>query len=112
MCQVLASDGHTADQPSDSNEALRMILNYRYDCIIMDLRMPDISGQQFYQMIADTDPDLARKVMFVTGDTVRRETREFLEATGDPVFSKPINMGYLRQQIRELAEASESAGRP
>ena len=109
MCQVLTSDGHTTEQPSDSNEALRMIRDHRYDCIIMDLRMPDISGQQLYQIIVDTDPDLARKIMFVTGDTVRRETREFLEATGNPVFSKPINMGDLRQRIRELAEAPEAS---
>ena len=104
MCQVLTSDGHTADQPADSREAVDMIRNHRYDCIIMDLRMPDISGQQLYQIVADTNPALARKVIFMTGDTVRRETREFLEATGNPVFSKPINTGDLRRQIQELAE--------
>ena len=63
----------------------------------MDLRMPDISGLQLYQLIAATDPSLARKVIFITGDTVRRETREFLEATGNPVFSKPIYIGELRR---------------
>ena len=112
VCQVLTSDGHTAEQPSNRREALQMIRNHRYDCIIMDLRMPDINGQQLYQMVADTDPGLARKVIFVTGDTVRRETREFLEVTGNPVLSKPINMGDLRRQIQELAEAPEPSGRP
>ena len=110
VCQVLTAAGHTVEQPADSREALRLIRIHRYDCIIMDLRMPHISGQQLYQMIADTDPDLARKVIFVTGDTVRRETREFLEATGNPVFSKPINMGALRQQIQELAVAANKRG--
>lgn len=108
VCQVLTNDGHTAEQPSDSQEALRMIRNHRYDCVILDLRMPDISGQQLYQIIAETDASLARKVIFVTGDTVRRETREFLEATGNPVFSKPFNISDLRRQIQELAEAPGS----
>ena len=108
LLQVLSADGHTVDTPDDSHAALDMIRKQRYDCIIMDLRMPGISGQQLYQIVADTDPRLARKVIFVTGDTMRRETREFLEATGNPVFSKPINMGDLRQQIEDLAEAPGS----
>jgi CheY-like chemotaxis protein len=110
--QVLSADGHTVDQPQDSHDALDMMRRHRYDCIIMDLRMPDISGQQLYRIVADTDPELARKVIFVTGDTVRRETREFLEATGNTVFSKPINMIELRQQIQELAETVEQVAGP
>jgi len=112
LYEVLTQDGHTVDLPASSRDARDMIRNRGYDCIIMDLRMPDISGQQLYQIVAETDPGLARKVIFVTGDTVRRETREFLEATGNPVFSKPINLGDLRQQIQEFAEVPAVSGRP
>ena len=112
VCQVLAADGHTTEQSADSREALQMIRNHRYDCIIMDLRMPDISGQQLYQKIVDTNPGMAHNVVFITGDIVRRETREFLEATGNPVFSKPINMMGLRRQVQKLAETAGVSGRP
>ena len=107
LYEVLTQDGHTVDLPGSSPDAKEMIQNHQYDCIIMDLRMPKISGQQLYKIVADTDPDLARKIIFITGDTARRETRDFLEATGNPVLSKPFNARDLLHQIQRLWEALE-----
>ena len=100
VSRVLARDGQTVDLASNGQEALDMILGNRYDCIILDLKMPGTSGQELYRLVDNADPDLARRIIFITGDTVRPEARDFLKATGNPFLSKPFDLGELRKQIR------------
>ena len=102
LCDVLSADGHTVDVASDGRRALEMIGANEYGCVILDLKMPGVSGQELYAELREADPGLASKVIFSTGDTARAEARDFLESTGNPVLAKPFHLSDLRQHIREL----------
>lgn len=106
LFHVLSSEGHTVDLASDSHQALDRIQGDRYDCIILDLKMPGTSGQELYRLVDNADPDLARRIIFITGDTVRPEARDFLKATGNPFLGKPFDLGELRKQIQSLDTAT------
>jgi hypothetical protein len=45
------------------------------------------------------NPELARKTIFLTGDTVNSRTREFLTQAGNPVVSKPFELEEFRSLI-------------
>jgi DNA-binding response OmpR family regulator len=49
---------------------------------------------------------LRRRIIFVTGDILSREKREFLERTGAPYLLKPFDLREVRQVVhRMLADA-------
>ena len=105
LFQVLSGDGHAVDLASNGEEGWASIRSKRYGCIIMDLRMPGISGQQLYQQTRSYDADLARHIIFITGDTARPEVRDFLEETGNPVIGKPFDLEELRWQIQRITSS-------
>ncbi len=104
LFQVLSADGHTVDLASGGQEAWDMIREERYSCIVADLRMPGVSGQDLYRRIREADSRLAEKVIFITGDMARPDVRAFLESTGNPVMGKPFDLSELRWHVSKLSE--------
>ena len=84
-------------------DAWDLVQRAQYDCIIADLKMPGMTGQQLYELIRDTDPALAHKIIFITGDTARLGLREFLESSGNPLLGKPFRLADLRRQVRAVS---------
>jgi len=52
--------------------------------------MPDVSGQQIFQRWSADRPDLAERVVFLTGDIVSADLQDFLTSTGRPFLPKPF----------------------
>ena len=107
MSRALGGLGHTIDTTQDGAEALRMIHLADYDAIVLDVRMPGLGGPEVYRCIEGLRPDLADRVMFVTGDTVSPETREFLRSVERPVLHKPFSLEELRNHMEEFAAAKD-----
>lgn len=61
-----------------------------FDAVICDVNMPELSGVEFYRRLELRDPDLARRVVFCSGGVFGEATREFIEATRNPVLHKPL----------------------
>ena len=106
LSHTLSGDGHTVETASGGQQALDLIKEGEYDCIIADLKMPGMSGQELYRRLAALDPMLPNKVIFVTGDTVRRDARDFLEKTRSPAVAKLFDLSELRRKIQDLTAAA------
>ncbi len=66
---------YTVDLAHDGREAWRKLRDINYDCILLDLKMPGMSGQELYRRIQEIDEPLATRVVFITGDTVSLDTQ-------------------------------------
>ena len=100
LSRSLQLDGLQVDLAGDGEEAWRRLQDQPYDCIILDLKMPGMSGQQLYQAIGVLGQELTKKVIFITGDTVSSETLDFIAAAGSPALTKPVDLDQLRQWVR------------
>jgi len=67
-----------------------------FDVIVCDLRMPRLGGREMYEKLAEKHPEVAERVIFATGDTVRGDTLSFLESLGRPFLHKPFTLAELR----------------
>jgi DNA-binding response OmpR family regulator len=47
-------------------------------------------------------PELSRRILFITGDTVNRETMDILQKTGAPCIEKPFRVAQLLRSIETL----------
>ncbi|MDG0866540.1 response regulator [Candidatus Lucifugimonas marina] len=105
--RALVAQGHDVDVAHDGAEALRTIFLNEYDAILLDVRMPGLGGAEVYRSIEVLRPDLADRVMFITGDTVSPDTRTFLEQTRVEVLHKPFSLEELRHSMDKYAVLKE-----
>lgn len=74
----------------------------RFDAIICDIRMPSGDGPAFYDWLLAHYPALARRIGFVTGDTLGPLAGRFLANSGCPVIEKPFALGDIRAFLADL----------
>ena len=110
MARALMRDDHDVETASDGADAWHHLQSASFDCVVVDLRMPRMGGQALYELAEETDPDMARRFIFVTGDTVSSDTLAFLASTPGPSLAKPVDAAELRRCVADLHEARRRGG--
>ncbi len=100
--EALGDAGFVVDRAGDGEEALRRVSAKSYDLIVCDLKMPKIDGMRFYQKLSVSRVDLARRVIFVTGDVAGTDAEKFLQESGCRWLAKPFRLGDLLRTAREI----------
>ena len=70
-------------------EVFEHIRTEQVDVILCDVDMPTLNGAGFFEQLEELQPDMASRVVFVTGLADEPKTRKFLEQTGQPFLGKP-----------------------
>ena len=103
LAEILRSARHRVVTASSGREALERMTAERYDVILTDIRMPDVDGRALYEAIEAQWPAQAPRVVFVTGDTLASELREFVCRSGRLVIEKPFLPSEVRRIVDEVA---------
>ena len=96
---VLEMDGHDVVIAHNGREALERIGREPFDLVISDIKMPVMGGAELYKKLMDGGNPLARRLIFITGDTVAPETRRFLQGVENAVLSKPFRLRDVRETV-------------
>jgi two-component system NtrC family sensor kinase len=95
--------GYTVDAAGSGAEAYAFLESRRYDALLLDLRMPDTSGDAIYRELVARDPNHASRVIFLTGDVQSDATQQFIEASGRASVMKPFTFDELTRVVLEQA---------
>ena len=76
--EILGPAGYRVDTADNGLEAAQKVRSARYDVVVSDIRMPQMNGMQLYDEILRARPELAEKVLFVTGDLIDPDTLAFV----------------------------------
>ncbi|HTN53223.1 MAG TPA: ATP-binding protein [Anaeromyxobacter sp.] len=102
---------HEVETVAAAAEALaRLDSGRRYDAILCDLMMPQMTGMELHERLASGDPDHARRMIFVTGGAFTERAAEFLRSTPNPCLEKPFDADVLRLVVERAARAAEERG--
>ena len=82
--------------------ALPMLEAQSWDAVFLDVRLPDLSGPEVYERLCELRPDLANRVVFVTGGLWRRDSRLAEELPAQPILAKPCTHDQVREVLRQL----------
>jgi PAS domain S-box-containing protein len=107
VARILAGE-YVAESTSSAQEALeRLSHGERFDLMLCDIMMPEMSGAAFFERLAEVAPDQRERVVFITGGAFTPEARAFLESLPPGrCFFKPLAADVLRALVREqLARA-------
>jgi two-component system NtrC family sensor kinase len=105
VTRVLELHGYLVDCAEDGTAGLDRVGRVRYDVILTDLRMPGaLDGVGFHREMQRVHPDLARRVVFMTGDIMEHGIFRDIEGMGLTYVKKPFD-------IRELARVVNAVSR-
>jgi PAS domain S-box-containing protein len=108
LADMLAAEGLQVEQAASGSEALQTLSSGSWDAVFLDIRLPDLSGWEVAARLQKTRPELAGRVVFVTGGLWRQESRLRQEMDGQRFLAKPCTEEQLRAVLRELAHDSLS----
>jgi len=72
------------------------------DLILMDLRMPDMSGKEAMQVLRSTDKTRDIPVAVLTASAMKGEEERLLACGFDAYLQKPINPSVFGEQVMLL----------
>lgn len=90
---VLEGHGYCVVSTESGADALQLLANGNFHGVISDMRTPGgVDGAQVYAWIATHRPELASRLVFITGDIANEETAATLRRTGAPCVEKPFRV--------------------
>ena len=97
---LIASIGYKVETYISAQTFIDNYNSNAYSCLILDVRMPDISGLELLKRVKQDRPDL--EIIIMTG---LGEAETYLEAKDEGAFDyliKPINIPILRLMISKV----------
>lgn len=111
ISRLLRRSGFSVTEASGGEAALEALRQARFDVVLSDLRMPGLSGEQFFERIRGEFPAMASRVVFTSGDTLREESQQFLKLSGCPALQKPYELAELIKVLRSLGQQDAAGAR-
>lgn len=110
FAEVLEGDGHEVHQAASGEEALDRLRSESYDLLLVDVRMPGISGLDVTRAMRQERPSLPVIVMTAFG-SIETAVEAIHEGAYDYV-SKPMNLDELKKIIFSALRQRELEARP
>lgn len=111
--RILEDDQQDVVCKKSAREALGLIdSGERFDIILSDLMMPTMTGMEFYEALLSRNPDLSRRVVFMSGGAITARMADFLKSVPSQRLEKPFKLASLLEAIqRLLVEQKQSSTR-
>jgi len=103
LAEILRSAGLETTVTHSGSEALQWLEQHTCDLILSDIRMPEMDGPALCRALEERHPELAKRMAFITGDTLSASIAPFLKETGLPWLEKP----FTPEQVLELVARIE-----
>ena len=106
----LESASIKVDIACNAEEGIFQAIEYSYDCIILDINLPDISGFEVCKKLREAD--LTTPILFLTARDAVSDKIKGLDLGADDYIAKPVDSGELVARIRALIRRSKNKPSP
>ena len=108
LTEILTAEGYEVEILGNGDDVLERLGSEDYNVILLDIKLPGMSGFELYEHIKG-NRSLAGRVVFITGDTMSVDTITYLFSARIPYFIKPFDIEKLLKGIdRILSQQSRS----
>jgi PAS domain S-box-containing protein len=107
--EALTRDGYRVVTAPDGVAALELLRQGRFGAVLCDLRMPRLDGPGLARELETIRPDLAARLLFMTGDTLRAAAAVLPAARGQ-LLEKPLDPEEVRRRVQNLITGVGTAG--
>ena len=110
MARYLTRRGAVVDQAADGIEGLTRLRAQPADVVLVDLRMPRMGGIDLFAQLEDEHPDLAARVLFLSGDVSQLAQSGSTPVPRERVLVKPVELLELERRILEFVRGGGAGG--
>jgi CheY-like chemotaxis protein/two-component sensor histidine kinase len=104
MVRAMLSAEHDIVVAESGREALaKLTQEPHFDAILCDLLMPDLSGMDLFEIVAQALPDLAPRFVFMTGGAFTPKSEEIFAKFPDRCLEKPFDAAALTAILDRLS---------
>jgi CheY-like chemotaxis protein len=90
---TLERSGYTVVCTESGVEGLRLLESEQFLGVVSDMRTPGgVDGADVHAWLSRHRPDLAARIVFITGDIANEDTVATLRKTGAPCVEKPFRV--------------------
>ena len=93
-CQVLSKNGYRVETAEDGDSGLQKVRQMKPDLVLVDLKMPGMSGMELLEKIEDIDPNIVSVV--ITGYATIESAVEAMKRNAYDFLPKPFTPDQLR----------------
>lgn len=97
--------GFSILQCSSGADALSALAGYAPDLILLDVMMPDLSGEDIIERIKSRDEHAGTPIIFLTAKADHRARDRLIELGAKDIITKPFDPITLASRLREIIEA-------
>ena len=108
MVQTLRRDQYVVEQAADYASALDKIAGYDYDCILLDIMLPDGSGLQLLEELKRQRRQAG--IIIISARDSLDDKIEGLELGADDYLPKPFHLAELSARIRSVVRRHQRGG--
>lgn len=110
IAEILIDEGYRVTTAFDGLRGKRLVEKYNYDILILDIKMPGLSGLDILESIKGQNKEL--KVIILTGRPLSEELQERrickdkeekILRLADGIINKPFDIEVLLNKIKELS---------
>lgn len=108
MSATLRKEGYIVEGASTYATAIDKLGSYSYDCILLDITLPDGNGLDILREIKKSGKDV--NVIITSARDSIDDKIEGLELGADDYLAKPFHLAELAARIRSVTRRSRNAG--
>ncbi|SEN30962.1 Signal transduction histidine kinase [Terribacillus saccharophilus] len=106
--QALEADGYQISTTASATEFVHQLDTYRWDLLIIDVMMPEISGFRLTKRIRSRYSLTELPVLLLTARSQPEDVYAGFQAGANEYVSKPVDMLELKMRIKSLLELKSS----
>ena len=108
--EALQEDGYLVETATDGATALKRVLEAPPDLIVLDVRMPNLNGWEFCEIVRRQSHTRDVPVLFLTACSEVRDQITAMQVGGSDHLPKPFRLAALRDKVRSLTRESKKQG--
>jgi DNA-binding response OmpR family regulator len=108
IARALREETYAVDIAPTGHEALEMTSAASYDAILLDIRLPGLSGIEVCRELRESG--IETPILMLTARTLVAQRVEGLDAGADDYLTKPFAIVELRARVRALIRRSLNRG--
>jgi DNA-binding response OmpR family regulator len=102
VAEILEAHGYLADVATHPADALKRVSVQRYGLMLVDMRMPGMSGPELTRAVRQVDPALP--VLGISAFAAAETVQQALEEGVCTVMSKPVDFSVMLARVKTLLD--------
>jgi len=99
---------HAVEVVHSAQAALATLDCSSFDAVLCDLMMPHMTGMELHAQLAQSRPELAERMIFLTGGVFDTEAERFLAEHARWCMGKPFEPAALLELVAERIASAEA----